>query len=99
MSSKFFNQFQSYQVFIFLYLPKNGKKVSVKIIKVGKSLFLQAKLSLEMFLWLLGRVKGIMGMPKRFAVFGLGFFRVSDQDKQNLSKADTSLKWTKILVL
>ena len=37
-----------------------------------------------------------MGMPKTFAVFGEGFFRVSGQSKENLSKADTSLKWTKI---
>ena len=34
-----------------------------------------------------------MGMPKRFAVFGVGSFRVSGQNK-----ADTSLKWTKFLV-
>ena len=37
-------------------------------------------------------------MPKRFAVFGVGSFPVSGQNKQNLSKADTSLKWTKFLV-
>ena len=35
-----------------------------------------------------------MGLPKRFAVFGVGFFRVSGQNKQNLSKADTYLKQT-----
>ena len=35
---------------------------------------------------------GIKGIPKRFAVSGVGFFRVSGQNKQNLSKADTSLK-------
>ena len=29
-----------------------------------------------------------MGMPKRFAVFGVGSFRVSGQKKQNLSKVD-----------
>ena len=39
-----------------------------------------------------------MGMPKRFAVFELGFFRVSGQNKQNPSKVSTSLKRTKFLV-
>ena len=40
-----------------------------------------------------------MGMPKRLVVFGVGFFRVSGQNKQNLSKADTSLNRTKFLVM
>ena len=39
-----------------------------------------------------------MGMPKRFAVSGVGFFRVSGQNKQSLSKADTSLKRTNFFV-
>ena len=39
-----------------------------------------------------------MGMPKRFAVFGVEFFRVSGQNKENLSKADTSLKRIKFFV-
>ena len=39
-----------------------------------------------------------MCMPKRFTVFGVEFFRVSGQNKQNHSKADTSLKWTKFFV-
>ena len=39
-----------------------------------------------------------MGMSKRFAVFGVGFFRVSGQSKQNLSKTDTSLKRAKFFV-
>ena len=42
-----------------------------------------------------GGVKGIMGMPKRFAVFGVGFFRVSGQNEHNLSNTETSLKRTK----
>ena len=33
-----------------------------------------------------------MGMPKRFVVFGVGFFRVSSQNKQTLSKGDISRK-------
>ena len=36
-----------------------------------------------------------MGMPKRSAVFEVGFFRVSGQNKQNLSK-QASLKVDKI---
>ena len=64
---------QSFSVLLGFYilvpLSKSGKKVSVKIIKVGKRLFLQAKLSLKMFIWLLEGIKGIMGMPKRFVVF------------------------------
>ena len=39
-----------------------------------------------------------MGMPKRFEVFGVWFSRVSGQNKQNLSKADTSLKWIKFFL-
>ena len=39
-----------------------------------------------------------MGMPKRFAVFEVGFFRASGQTKQILSKAYTSLKRAKFLV-
>ena len=64
---------QSFSVLLGFYilvpLSKSGKKVSVKIIKVGKRLFLQAKSSLKMFIWLLEGIKGIMGMPKRFVVF------------------------------
>ena len=41
---------------------------------------------------------GIMGMPKRFGVLGVRFFRISGQNKQNLSTADTSLKRTKFFV-
>ena len=40
-----------------------------------------------------------MSMPRRFAFFGVEFFRVSGQNKQNFSKTDTSLKRTKVLVL
>ena len=39
-----------------------------------------------------------MGMPKRFAVSWGAFFRVSGQNKQNLSKADTSLKFCPVSV-
>ena len=39
-----------------------------------------------------------MVMPKRIAVFGVGFFRVSGQEKQKLSKVDTSLKRTTFFV-
>ena len=39
-----------------------------------------------------------MSMPKRLAVFGVGFFRVSGQNKLNLFKTDTSLKRTTLFV-
>ena len=39
-------------------------------------------------------VKDIMGMPKRVAVLGVKCFHVSGQNKQKLSKANTSLKQT-----
>ena len=35
-----------------------------------------------------------MGMPKRVAVLGVKCFHVSGQNKQKLSKANTSLKET-----
>ena len=39
-----------------------------------------------------------MGMSKRFTVFGVGFFCVSGQSKQNLSKMDASLKRAKFFI-
>ena len=39
-----------------------------------------------------------MDLPKRFVAFRVGFFSVSGQNKQKLSKAGASLKRIKFLV-